>query len=534
MLQGRRHYYTYEITLNNLNSIVTNLGDRSSLNSYYAQWVVLLHDKHIPTVDEVMSSIFRSSMMYWTHPDDKNRLRNYVCGLDQIERAAVIYTGDLWTFRNYNQDYIREFLRKFTIKITNGPSRTVDELRNINDEILNYVHHRFSTDIVDLGVDYNTYPEHLVTHMCNTALHVMDVLAEYFDMLLTLFANPNLPPVVYDIYHMLRDSVLMSDTDSGANTLQDWVQWYAGSLKVTEDSISIANALVYLNGRVSKIYIKYVGRNINMNLDRLDDNVIEFKNEFTWIVFGLMSIAKHYFAGVNVREGSVFKRKLEIKGGSLRSNSIPGSVKSVIHDKVMTYILDEIEQRGGISLYATIRMVIQLELDIYDDIHNGGHSYLRKLSIHDASAYKITDPKKNSYQHCVMWNKVFGPSTGYTAVPSYIAYKYPTILKNKSSIKTWLSNIKDDNIRTAMAKWLTEHKKSALNIIYLPSEYVMSYPIPDEVKLIIDAKKIVLDLTNMAYITLESLAYYKPIGLCLYEIFPDITKQVREEQNNMS
>lgn len=518
LLQGRKHYHTYDITINNLNSIVTNLqgGD------YYLNWANFIENWniHVPTVIECIAVVKRSTKLYWYNPSDYLKISKYISTLDNIERCAIAYSGDFHAFRVYNNDLVHKFITEFTQKHHGDVEYDRVALKNIPDELLNYIHHRFSNDIIDLGVKYEKYDDQTVSDMCRTALHVQSVLVKYLEMLSVLFVHSNLPPVVYDVYHMVRDSVLMSDTDSGANTLQEWVLWYYGNTDVTESALAVSNALVYLNGIVVKVYVKQVSKNINMAEARLDTNVMELKNEFTWMVFGLMSISKHYFSGVNIREGSVFLRKLEVKGGSLKSDSIPLSVKKdVVYDKLMDYILTAAES-GKVSLYECIDIIITLEQDIIDDLYNGGHEYVRKLTINEPTAYAISDPKKNSYQHCVMWNDVFAESTGFTAVAPYLTYKYPTTLKGITKIRAWVTGIPDDKIRNDMGKWMADHNKTALNIIYLPAEYVNSYGVPDYIKPAVATKRVVLDLCNMAYIVLESLAYYKPLGLTLSEIFP--------------
>ena len=532
LLQGRRHYSTYNITINNLNSIVSNLGSRNVNGSYYNNWLetIEVYTIHVPSVVECLKIIKRSTKLYWYNPYEMDKILKYLLTLDDVERCAISYSGDFHSFRVYNPDIVRTYLSAFTKKHTGTIRYNSDDLKNINDELLNYIHHRFAADIKGLGVDYSKYPEQIVSDMCMTALASQNVLVEYMDLLSTLFVHPNLPPVVFDVFHMVRDSVLMSDTDSGANTLQEWVMWYYDSLAVNEESLALATALVYLNGIVVKVYVKQVGRNVNMSEERLDDNVMELKNEFTWIVFGLMSIAKHYFSGVNVREGNVFERKLEIKGGSLKSNSIPNSVKKdVVYDKIMDYILTSVETTGKVSLYRCIDEVIRLEQSITDDIYNGGHTYVRKLTINEPSAYKITDIKKNAYQHCVMWNDVFSDSTGHTAVAPYLTYKYPTSLKNKTRLRNWLAGITNPAEQTKLTEWIVSHNKSAVNIFYLPATYVNSYGIPEVIRPAVDTKRVILDLVNMAYIVLETLAYYKPMGLTLSEVFPERAKRIRSE-----
>jgi hypothetical protein len=517
LLKGKRHYYNYDLTLMNLNSIANSLHQFDTLSDWQTLFDMGLHPI---TPSELHDCILKSTRLYWESEEHERKLLEYCHTLTAIERMAVGYSGDLYTFRLYNSEYMRTFVDLFIVKKKATEVYSKDKMYTcIDEDMRNYLQHRFSGSLKDLGVFYDDYPEDLLSDMIETGLYSTSIVHKYQFVLRTLITHTNVPPVVFDIYHMVRDQILMSDTDSGAGTLQDWVDWHQGSLNVTEDAISVSNALVYIASAATQVYIKQTCRNMNMPEDKLDANVMHMKSEFTWIVFGLMSISKHYFAGVNIREGSVFERQLEVKGGSLKSNATPKIVKDYVYDDVVIGIIDDIENKGVVSLNKYVNLVIELEASVIESVMSGGSEYLKTLTILPAETYKKPDPINNSYKHVLLWNDVFSCITNNNIITAPVPmYKYPTILNTKKKIRLWIETITNPELKKRFVEWNNTFNLNAINRLYVPRAYVISYGLPPELKSVVAINSIVTDVCNMAYTGLQILGYYKPQGYSLMRL----------------
>jgi hypothetical protein len=62
------------------------------------------------------------------------------------------------------------------------------------------------------------------------------------------------------------------------------------------------------------------------------------------------------------------------------------------------------------------------------------------------------------------------------------------------------------------------HNKKKLPTVYLSLDYVEGFKIPVEITSIINVKKILLDLTGMRRMILESLGYHTKAGWVLTEL----------------
>ena len=102
LISGNRHYYSRNVVLENLASIVS-LSDfkvvRDAIESY---------NLHVPTVDEVYAMIVRCSEPYWKIIGAKRQIMDFLNGCNDLERTAILYTGDLKSIATYNEALVRD------------------------------------------------------------------------------------------------------------------------------------------------------------------------------------------------------------------------------------------------------------------------------------------------------------------------------------------------------------------------------------------------------------------------------------------
>ena len=58
---------------------------------------------------------------------------------------------------------------------------------------------------------------------------------------------------------MLRDSIVLSDTDSTCGSYDKWVNWYYGEDVFHAESIGIAGAIMTINNQIMDHFIKVFG-----------------------------------------------------------------------------------------------------------------------------------------------------------------------------------------------------------------------------------------------------------------------------------
>ena len=246
-------------------------------------------------------------------------------------------------------------------------------------------------------------------------------------------------------------------------------------------------------------------------------HTLAMKGEYVFPTFCVTSVAKHYYCTVAIQEGNVYANEdLEVKGVHLKSSSSPPSITK--HAKnLMETILHTVESGQKISMIQTLTEVGNVERRIVDSLLKGELEFYRQSKIKEPEAYTKAQ-HESPYLHHLFWTEVFAPKYGALEAPPYGVVKIPTILESKTDIKNWLDGIKDLEFAERMRVWMTRNQKNAMPTFYIASNYLQSYGMIEELRPIIATKKIVLDLTNVYRLILESIGFFPKAGYTIVEL----------------
>lgn len=103
---------------------------------------------------------------------------------------------------------------------------------------------------------------------------------------------------------------------------------------------------------------------------------------------------------------------------------------------------------------------------------------------------------------------VFSPKYGNIEEPDYITVKVPTVIDSPVKMRMFLESIKDKDLATRLQSWMETYKKKAITTFYPSLSYVQSYGLPEEMKSVIDTKRIIYDLTTNYRLILSMLNYF--------------------------
>src|SRR5690606_21365817 len=107
--------------------------------------------------------------------------------------------------------------------------------------------------------------------------------------------------------------------------VQYWTNWYVGKDDFSEQSMAIANTVIYLSSQLIMHVLAMMSA--NMGIDSKSIHRIAMKNEYSFPVFCLTSRAKHYYAYISAREGNVYEEMdVELKGVALRNSNVPKAI----------------------------------------------------------------------------------------------------------------------------------------------------------------------------------------------------------------
>jgi hypothetical protein len=220
--------------------------------------------------------------------------------------------------------------------------------------------------------------------------------------------------------YMYRDAITLSDTDSIIFSTQHWVDWYTGSLAVT-DRAYVINALIVFFLTKSTIYLQYqVSKKIGCcGKDLLTMNM---KNEFMMPVEISTAAKKNYASILKIQEGVVFANpRLDIKGVILRSSTYSPHTTAYTQWFIQD-IINSITNTSKVDPREKILDVLRYERLVLDDIMQGNTTYLSIKSIKMQNEYK--DPSKSIYFNYQIWEAVFAPKYGSILLPTK-AYTIP-------------------------------------------------------------------------------------------------------------
>ncbi len=510
LISGNRHYYNRDIVINNITSIVSN-------TDYEALALVLepTGALRIPTAEQTIACIEYSSSLYWADKVQMDTIKDYVHKLTPMQRAAFVYTGDLYQIMHLNPEYMRGFIAMLSKGIrSNETNMSHPEalviIKAAEEDILYLARQILQTEFKGRGKDHDKMMgEDILIYLAHTILNIQNTFMEYADFIRVIFMSNNLPASVAYFPDSIRRIALTSDTDSTIFTVQDWQIWYHGALSFSDDAMAVAATMIFLASQSIVHILATMSANFGISPKRL--GVIAMKNEYKFDVFVPTSVGKHYFANKSCQEGNIYsERKIEIKGVHLKNSNSPAAV--VQHgEELMEFILDKVIKLEKISLPEVLKNVADLERSIRQSIAEGKTEYLRLGQIKEAGAYKEA-PNRSPYQHHTLWQTVFADKYISLPEPPYACAKVNTTLTNPSATKAWLASIQDKSIQEKMTKYVTAQEKTMMPTFYVPLDALISGGMPEEIFQIMNVRKIISDLCSMQYLILETLGFYLNSG----------------------
>jgi hypothetical protein len=251
-----------------------------------------------------------------------------------------------------------------------------------------------------------------------------------------------------------------------------------------------------------------------MGVDKKKLFQIAMKPEFVFPVFAQTPVSKHYFTFKTIQEGNVYKKPdFEIKGVHLKNSASP---VEVIKDAtgLMEKLLLDIYAGKKIRLAEVIKHIADLEKTIIKSLLTGEVTYYKRSKVKSKESYSQDEDQSNFKWH-KFWQLVFQPTYGEIPLPPYSVLKVPTTVTNITGYKEWLDKIDNDSFKQALMGWMASRNKVDLPTLYIPMDYVLARGMPKEALAVLDAEKIVLDLTSTYRLILGSLGFYGKTNMSL-------------------
>ncbi len=498
-LCGNRHYWCPDIVRNNIISIVNH-----SNYDLIREAMMTFGIRH-PSIEETMQCIKYSTDFYWKTKHDLKRISALVGTLTDEERSAFVYTGDVFHLMRFNDAVVRKFIGKLSAKSTTEHPNPDAVFATVADDVRNLAVQICSVEMKGKTIkDVKGTPVYGI--LAGTIENILNTLQEYFILIRAFWVTPNVPSSVAVFPDSIRRAAITSDTDSTIFTVQDWVIWYQGKLGFDSVSNAIADTMVFLAAQSIVHVLARMSANFGIEQKRLFQ--IAMKNEFKFDVFVPTQHAKHYYASISAQEGLLFKAyEYEIKGVHLKSSNAPKAIMERAAE-MMKDVLDTVARGEMVSLDKILKEVADLERAIMHGLKTADARLFRRAQLKTAESYKQKEAA-NVYQQYLMWNEVFGPKYGMAPPLPYMALKISVELDKPGKVHEWLSAIKDQELRARLQNWLLFNRRKHIGkVLLIPEQIVLSTGVPDEIMAAMDTRGIILDITNVFYIVLETLGIY--------------------------
>lgn len=506
LLCGNRHYWNPNIVINNIVSIV-NHTDYDRLAAVMEKYQLVY-----PTVQDALECVEYSTNLYWRNERARARILTLLSNLSPIERAAFVYTGDLYHLKKHNDQVIRTFIQKLSAAVRVVHPNPKEALENNREEYRNLVQLFFSEEMKgktlgekDKNFIGKTNPD-VYGYVASTIEHVHDVIVnQYADFIETFFVTVNVPASLAYFPTSVRRAALTSDTDSTIFTVQDWVTWYQGYQGFSKISTAISATMIFLAAETITHILARMSANFGIETKRIHQ--VAMKNEYYFPVFAPTPVGKHYFAAMAAQEGNVYEKlKMEIKGVHLKSSNVPKEVMNKA-EQMMTDIVKDIMANKKISLRHYLGQVADVEREVKRSVLAGEPTYFRKGQIKIPQAY-TKSAEESPYQYHMFWHEVFAPKYGYTSEPPYGCLKVSVDLGSRSSLRKWVASIKDKALALRLENWLNKMEKNGIQSLLISEEALRVSGMPEEIASVMDMRKIIFDVTSVFYIILETMGFY--------------------------
>ena len=509
MIAGNKYFRNPEVTINYIVALVNRTNSkavRSTIDKYGI---------YIPTANEVMDMVLYSSRWYWENKPKENIIFDFIKTLNDEERCMVMYCNDLWHFKQYNDKVMREIVESLGMMSIEPVENHGDLVKKAPEGILNLAL-CICSDLLkgkkfDVGKMQGTEE---LNSVASTIKKIMEGMDKYWIFFRTFYTTDIMPTSVAYIRDMLRDAIVLSDTDSTCGSYDKWLEWYYGEPTFNAEAVGIANAIMTINTQVMDHHIKILAA--NMNIDKSMYETLKMKNEFYWSVFIATNVSKHYYAYTEIQEGNTFKEsELELKGVHLIASSIKIEIKKLIH-QIMKDLLNAIKNKETISLKNYIEKTIEIELGILNGIKSGNISYFKRIPIKGAKSYK-QGPEQSPYQFHLLWERIFADKYGSLGEPPYTFVKVPLVMDNKAKLNEFVDSMVDTDIKLKFKELFERKNLGTYTTIRIPMDIVTRKGIPDEILDYVNTSNIIEDSLYALYMLLETLGFYRKPGMQVYQ-----------------
>lgn len=495
-IMGNRHYYTPEITKSNMLSIA-GATDLVVLEKCMQQF-----NMYYPSADDIIDMMLYSTKHYWQNSTYTEQIRRMVNGLSPIQRAAIMYVGDLYHIYQYNKELVRGFLDELSQVGRPDQVITKEEYKKYDGDMA-LLSKFICYDLVKGRNDEKLAEQNpeVFDVIYATGYNIATTLNKYKLLIEALFLTVNVPSSIHAFPSAYRRAAVISDTDSTMFTMQYWVEEFFGKVTFTPEAKRLVFSLVFL---VSEVVMHILAlQSANMGVSKKKLRVLAMKNEYYFAVLSLTTRSKHYYASQDAVEGVMFNEpRMEVKGVGLRDSKVPPRINRAAK-RLMSEIITSVKEETPLVMKSILTRIANLERDIYKSIYAGKAEFLTTGKCKRIDAYKSED--NATFAKHLFWKEVMAPSFGQIEEPPYSFVKISVTVDNRTRFNEWVDGIEDKGLAMRLKEWALKNGKTGITNFHVPMTVVENMGIPEVITRVADVRAVISNTMGAFYLMLESL-----------------------------
>jgi hypothetical protein len=408
----------------------------------------------------------------------------------------IYYASNLRHLFWANESIFRPIIQDILTPIVEvDPSVDPKDIHKFDGDMMPIVYTILSPQLADTKHSELVDKHPNLARLCVQTAKSMDKKLRFLDDLFETFIYHNImTPNILTRKAMIRNTVIISDTDSVIFTSKDWAEWFVGHLNnIDVPHFSISALVTYWLTKANDDAMSKFS--IAQGATKENTKIMRMKNEFLYPALILYDTKKTYAGLIKIQEGvNLPKPKPDIKGAVLKGSTIAEDSLDFIEDLIINDIVIP-ATKGDISGIALIDKVIAFEQAIRESLAKGELTYLPKQTVKMDKDYD--NPEGSVWAYCDAWNAVFGDKYGIinppdkvpliklcTITPQYLEWLNE---RNPSAYKKYLAHVGD--------------KKQPSAIVL----HSLCRSIPEELIPLINVRHIIFSNLKPAYLTLERL-----------------------------
>lgn len=502
MLVGNMHYMNSDIVMEHLN-VLAYTADKSLIRQ-----CVDLYGLKVPTTDDILTMVKKSIGYYFISAGIEPTIRAFLDVCDDEEKCNIMYNGSIWNLITINPELMRTLLDDL--------SEPADDPYDFDttDKIISQTYGDLKILAVSLCYELmrgkslkgaKETDKHAYGLVAATIDKINERLMRYEPLLKAFFKLEVLPNNVYDVETLHRLCVVTSDTDSTNFSCQEICKFMTGQYDVGDKSTKITFLLTYFSSMIVCQALGMMSKNLGVEMPRIRE--LSMKNEFFIPIHCLTTSAKNYIMVQGAQEGNILPElDLVTKGVELRNSRIPKAILEQFDVYKKSIFLRTVE---GEKLFMMdfVKPIVTLEREVLDLFTQGRTKYMSTINVKTPDSYS-DEEEASQWKYHLFYDNVFGPKYGKVMDVPYMGYLATVNLGNKTKLNKWVASIKDPLVRSNAERFITENKIDKINKMIFPDIYFSDNPLPEEVRPVLIAKNMTIQILSPWYLLFESFGIF--------------------------